>query len=201
MMFEFLRKILCPFNKIEALVPENGDILDVGCGHGTFAEILAKKSKNRRVLGIDPSSSKISYAKKKERVSKNIKFKKGYLEDVKNQKFDCVTVIDVLYLLSPADMVKFLKNVKNLLRKKGVLILKTDSREPKMLTRLLEIEETIMVKLLKFTHSDTKKLYFLDRKEYRRVIKKAGLNIIKEKVFTSLFPYKHPTYVAVKNEK
>ena len=98
-------------------------------------------------------------------------------------------------------MVKFLRNAKNLLRKNGVLVLKTDSREPKILSRLLEIEETIMVKIIRFTHSDTKKLYFLNRKKYRTLIKKAGFNIIKEKVFTSLFPYRHPTYVVINNEK
>lgn len=200
-MYEIVRKILCPFSRIEAIIPDSGDILDVGCGHGTFAEILAKKSKDRNILGIDPSYSKIFSAKKKEKNYKNIRFQRAYIKDIKNEKFDCITVIDILYLLPPKEMVRFLTDARKLLKDNGMLILKTDSREPPILDRLLKIEEVLMVKIIKFTHSDTKKLYFLNRKEYRQVIKKAGFNIIKEKVFTSLFPYRHPIYVAIKGEK
>lgn len=198
MFYEFIRKILCPFYQIEKMVPQKGDFLDVGCGHGTFDEILAIKSKNRKILGIDPSQDKINFAKKRELIFKNLKFKKMYINDLRNKKFDVIIIIDVLYLFSPSEMVKFLKKIKKLMKRNGVLVLKTDSREPKILHNLLMVEEFIMVKLLKFTYSDAKKTYFLSKDEYKKVMKKAGFKIYKEKEFISIFPYHHPTYLAKK---
>lgn len=198
MPYESIRKLLCPFNKIAALVPSTGKILDVGCGHGTFVEILAKNHPQRQILGIDPSAQKITIAKKKRGKYKNTEFINCFIKDLKKIKFDCIIIIDVLYLISNNKKLNLLKKAHSLLKNNGVLIVKTDSQEPKILFDLLKIEETFMVKILKFTFSQNQKVYFTSKGAYRNVIKKAGFKVDKEMTFTSVFPYRHPTFVARK---
>ena len=48
---------------IEAHVPTEGTILDLGCGHGVLANYLALRSPRRRVLGFDLSEHRIAIAR------------------------------------------------------------------------------------------------------------------------------------------
>lgn len=193
---ELMRKIVCPFYKIEPLVPIAGKILDVGCGHGTFSEILAKKSPAREVLGIDPDIQRIKIAQKKARNISNLTFKYGYLDLTKKKQFECITILDILYLLPDKKRLELLIKTRNLLKKDGILILKVDSRDPKWLSSLLKLEEELMVKVFKITYSDLKKTHFLSQAQYRNLLNAAGFTILKEQIFKGTFPYLHPTFIA-----
>lgn len=197
MLYPLLRKLTCPFDKLEKLIPLKSRVLDVGCGQGIFTRILAQKSKQRYVLGIDPSSSKIKEARRQTSLS-DLEFLHTRLEDLPSFKFDCVVIIDVLYLLPDKEKLKLLKEAKKRLKKSGLLLLKTESTKPNWLFRILKLEETIMVKVLKFTYSDRKRLYFTDPLNYKKIIKKAGFRLIKQTIYKSFVPYLHPTYVAKK---
>jgi 2-polyprenyl-3-methyl-5-hydroxy-6-metoxy-1,4-benzoquinol methylase len=65
---------------------------DIGCGHGVLSSILAKKSRQRRVLGIDPSPHKIKIAKNND--LPNLKFEKSYINEVVGS-FGTIFVVDV----------------------------------------------------------------------------------------------------------
>ena len=189
MLFDVIRSSLCPFDKIENLIPNKGKILDVGCGHGIFCRLLIAKSSNRSVLGIDPSAHKIKITQKKATGLENLKFKKAYLKDIRGIKFDCITIIDVLYLFSPTEKVEILSRVKNLLKPDGFLILVEVSSKPDFLYKLIKLEETLMVQLLKYTYSDTRKLYFQPDNHFFKLLKKIGFKSIKSKRIQGLSPY------------
>ncbi len=199
MFFELIRSALCPFDQIEAYVPKKGKILDLGCGHGIFCRLLIKKSPARGLLGIDPSLHKINIARKKVIGIKNIKFQKGVLEDISESKFDCITIIDVLYLLSPSEKATLLKKVKKLLKPKGYLVLTEVSSKPSFLYNLIKLEEHIMVKILQYTYSDTKNLYFQSDNHYLKLLKKIGFKNIRFKKIQGLSPYpKHILFLGYK---
>lgn len=189
MFFELIRSALCPFDQIEAYVPKKGKILDLGCGHGIFSRLLMKKSPSRRVLGIDPSMHKINIARKKAIGIKNIKFQKGVLDDINKVKFDCITIIDVLYLLSPSEKTILLRKVKKLLKPKGYLVLTEVSSKPSFLYDLIKLEEYIMVKILRYTYSNGKKLYFQSDNHYLKLFKRIGFKKIRFKKIQGLSPY------------
>src|SRR5436305_1423319 len=42
--------------------PDDGELLDVGCGTGSLAMAMAKRWPGRRVIGVDQSPQYISYA-------------------------------------------------------------------------------------------------------------------------------------------
>lgn len=52
------------YDVVEAALPREGRILDLGCGYGLFANFLALMSSRREVLGLELSRRKLRYADK-----------------------------------------------------------------------------------------------------------------------------------------
>ena len=69
-----IRWRLCPYEKIEALIPQEGLIIDIGCGYGLLSNLIALKSYKRNVIGIDSSETRIMTAQKTVNKRKNIEF-------------------------------------------------------------------------------------------------------------------------------
>src|SRR5438552_18552520 len=57
------RAFLSDLAFIDRYVPRHGFIVDLGCGHGLFANLLVESSPGRRVLGIDFDERKIAVAR------------------------------------------------------------------------------------------------------------------------------------------
>lgn len=196
-MFTFIRSKICPFQEIDIFVPREGKILDLGCGHGIFSAYMAKESPKREILGVDPSVHKITIAYKTYGKIKNITFKNSYLREIKNQGFACIVIIDVLYLLSDKDKSEIFKKAFSLLKKNGLLIINNTSLSPSWLFNIGRWEELVMVKLFKYTFSDTGNLSWLSRKQYQNLLKKQGYKIIAEKLLRGV-PYRQDLIVAQK---
>lgn len=64
----------CPYEVVERYVPEDGVIMDLGCGYGLFANYLGLRSGRRTVLGIEQSVRKLRYA---DRGIANVTFRAG----------------------------------------------------------------------------------------------------------------------------
>jgi len=96
-----------------------GDVLEVGCGVGSFTDLILKGGGFRKLLSIDMSAEAISYCKKR--------FKHTSLElkcmDVMhiNSKFDLVICMNVLEHLK--DDGNALRHMFSLLNDRGVLFL------------------------------------------------------------------------------
>ena len=196
MLFEHIRSLTIPFEKIEAYIPKKGKILDVGCGHGIFTKIMAEKSSTRNVLGIDPSERKINIAKSRTKMP-NVSFKKAYLSKLW-EKFDSIVILDVLYLLPEKEKIKILKKAYDLLKPKGKLVLAINGTGGGIVYGLLEVEEWLMTKLLKATHSDYKRVYFETESFCQKVLTKIGFKIKIKTKLSSILPYPHILFLAQK---
>jgi len=194
MIYEFIRPLTCPFEKIEKYVPKKGKILDVGCGHGLFAKLIANKSSQREVLGIDLSKEKIRLARYGS-LAKNLKFKVKKLESLK-EKFDAITIIDVLYLFPLQEKIKFFQKCKKILIKNGLIILVENGDGGDLIYRILKIQETVMTNYLKFTYTRFKGLHFLSGQGYKDILASLGFKIKRQENLKSIFPYPHFLIVA-----
>jgi ubiquinone/menaquinone biosynthesis C-methylase UbiE len=107
-------------------------VLDVGCGTGYFARLLARTvGPDGLVVGIDPSPEMIGYASREARHAWNCQFKVGTAEslDFPAEHFDVVVSSLVMHHL-PVDLqVPALREMRRVLRSGGKLLV-ADARRP-----------------------------------------------------------------------
>lgn len=99
---------------------QNRSVLEVGCAIGAFAKLL--KERGFKVVAVDISEYIIKKAKK---LQTNIEFKVSNIEDKVDPKeqFDYIFAFEILeHLQQPK---KALYNMKQLLKKNGVLVFST----------------------------------------------------------------------------
>ena len=96
-------------------VPAESNILDIGCGSGLWLYLLSRSEIISAGTGIDTNQNKI-------RIANSIKSKKDDLEFIvvkpdepfPGNRFDCVSLIDVLHHIPPDNQRAFIKKVTKL---------------------------------------------------------------------------------------
>lgn len=186
------RHWLCPLERIAAHVPLRGRVLDVGCGHGLFANLLALEAPARTLLGVDPMASKIAVAARVARGLPNVRFAVGSAADVREAPWDVVTILDVLYLLPPPAKLALLERCRALLAPGGLLLLKTNDRRPRWKYYWTRFEEQVMTRL---GLTAGQGLYFFGAAQNLALLRLAGFDARVVRLDTWL-PYPHVLFVA-----
>src|SRR6478735_6679062 len=60
--FSILRPKL--LSVMDLLLPDEGPILDIGCGFGLFAAYFGQTQPERRIVGVDPNAERIATARR-----------------------------------------------------------------------------------------------------------------------------------------
>ena len=152
--------------------PESGRLLEVGCGHGLFSNACALRSPGLQVLGIDPAPAKIRAAGSSVDGRANVRFQEGRVETLRERGFDCVAILDVLYLVPRGEWGAFLAGCRDALRQGGRLLLKEVDVRPRWKFRRCVLQETVSVRLFGLTLGG--EFAFAGRDEMREVLQAAG---------------------------
>lgn len=116
------------FNEaVRKYVPEQGRVLDYGCGHGWALFEIANTISIERGLGIDPSVNGIEYANQCRCLSneENLLFKVGNQSILENMEecFDTVVSFNVIDVLPDETVHSILQGIQKSLKKGGFFIL------------------------------------------------------------------------------
>jgi 2-polyprenyl-6-hydroxyphenyl methylase/3-demethylubiquinone-9 3-methyltransferase len=131
-------------------------LLDVGCGHGALLALLAVGRPERHVVGIDPDTRKIDWARRSVGRCGNVELIACTIDALAAERpaaFDTVLVADVLYLLTAQAWAPFLNAAHQLLRPGGRLVLKEAEDDGSWRMTKALWQERLMVHLLRRTHS------------------------------------------------
>ncbi len=200
-LFCLLRYISAPFNEVEHFVPKNGNILDIGCGHGLFELILKNKSNKRVIVAIDPDLKKIQLAQEITKLFTNLQFKVSTTNEVHDSfPIDCCILFDVDYLLNLEEKKQILLQAKSYLKKNGTIIFKTVVNDGSIGYYLGYLQELIVVTLFKKTYSKRDTFTFLKVEEYLDLFKKNNLLVKKEKKLNSFLYHPHYLFVLQQNK-
>jgi 2-polyprenyl-3-methyl-5-hydroxy-6-metoxy-1,4-benzoquinol methylase len=192
-LFVQLRRCLSPVQSIAEKVPGSGSVLDIGCGHGLISLALACAQAKRRILGIDPSSAKLDIAARAGKKLPNVEFRRSSAEDVHDEKFDVILLIDVLYLLPYERKLALLRRCRNLLSPDGTLIVKASDTHPAWKYAVTYAQEKFMTGAeLTLGHCG---LHFLSCRQNNALLHHAGF-VTEMHHLRHWTPYPHVFFVA-----
>jgi SAM-dependent methyltransferase len=167
---------VCPLQKIAELVPDEGLTVDLGCGHGLFAQLLARTQNSRNVIGIDLDEHKIALAQQLK--LPNLRFVTGDIADADLPQTVAITILDVFYLIPFHLQESLLAVCAKKLEAGGTIILKEMAERPRWKVFLNWLEETLAVRVLRITAStESARFYFRSRAEWESLLRSLGFGV------------------------
>lgn len=121
---------LCPYELVESRLPKRGKILDLGCGYGLLANLIALKSPVRSVVGIDLNEKRVCVAKRSAKNRNNITFSCGCVENLEMAQYDAVVMTDVLHHLDNTKVKTILEKISYGLGSYGALAVLDVNKRP-----------------------------------------------------------------------
>lgn len=118
-------------------VPKNcAQVLDVGCGTGNFARLLATRAE--RVTGLDLSPEMIRIAQAQQPVLENIEYHCGDFFEFpfETESFDCVVSLATLHHF---ELQSALTRMKTILKPGGTLIIQDLRTDATLIERMLSV--------------------------------------------------------------
>ena len=177
---------ICPFEKLLTFVPARGSVLEVGCGTGVFANLVALANPERSVAGCDLSASAIAAAQQTVDGRPNLQFQlKSVEEAVLSEPPAIVAAIDLFHHLMPDIQVSVLRAIYERMPAGGLLLLKDIDKEPRWKYCANVLHDAIMV--------PGTKIYCRTKSEYRRLLEEIGFRV--EIVPMHRWWYSHVLYV------
>jgi SAM-dependent methyltransferase len=189
--FSILRPKL--LSVMDLLLPDEGDILDIGCGFGLFAAYFGQTQSARRIVGVDPNAQRIAMAR---RVSESVglsgnTFLAGDARDVPLRgTFSGAYVLDVMHHIPENDQLSMLERLRDMLAPRGVLVIKDITTEPAFGLEFTRLLDRVMVgwdEPLRYRH----------HREWGDMLASIGFHVRMVRV-PDVLPYPHIVIAATK---
>jgi len=169
-----LRWRLCPFEEIERHVPREGTIIDIGCGYGLLANLLALRSSRRDVTGIDLSVGRISIAQKTTDNRKKIQFKLMDALDFELGEYSTVIMSDFLHHIDCEAQKELLARCYQELVPGGLLIIEEVDNRPLWKYWFAIMSDKIL--------NVGERQFFRSHREFQKLLQRIGFYVKTKKV-------------------
>ncbi len=189
--FSILRPKL--LSVMDLLLPEEGRILDVGCGFGLFAAYFGQTQPRRRIVGVDPAARRVELARKvaASLALRDHTFVVGDVRDAAIEgTFDAIYVLDVMHHLPAEDQAQVLERLRSLLVTGGILLIKDVTTEPRFGLFFTEALDRLMV-------GWNEPLAYRHHREWGQMLASLGFKVRMVRV-PDVLPYPHVVIAARK---
>ncbi len=180
---------------MDLLLPDEGRILDIGCGFGLFSAYFGQTQPARQIVGVDPNAKRIAMA---ERVCEQIgltgnRFIAGDARDLRLEGgFAGAYVLDVMHHIPKDDQLPLLERLRDLLAPRGVLIVKDITTEPRFGLEFTRILDRVMV-------GWEEPLAYRHHREWGELLTSIGFHVRMVRV-PDVLPYPHVVIAATKRD-
>ena len=180
-----LRLAICPFEEVARHVPHDASVLELGCGYGLLANLLALEAPGRAVLGLDSEPSRIAVAQRSARGRPEVRFEVGDVTRLELPSADCVAMNDLLHHIPHDRQIPLLETCHRLLPSGGRLLIK-------------DVDKSSLSKYVwNYAHDLIKNrwlpFYCLDTPILVAILKVVGFRVEVERIDAG-FPYSHVLY-------
>jgi SAM-dependent methyltransferase len=186
---------ICPLVRLESLFPEEGKIVDLGCGNGLFPNILGIGSYRRHIVGADLDETKIAAAERTKGRLTNIEYAVGNIVTMDYPTGDAFSLVDVLYLIPYEAQETILQKCARALAPGGTLIIKEMDTRPRWKYIWNYFQETLAVKIIGFTLGE--RFYFRSRDNFENLLSGMGFRVDTVRLDKGYW-YPHIAYVCTR---
>ena len=188
--FSILRPKL--LSVMDLLLPDEGRILDIGCGFGLFAAYFGQTQPARRIVGVDPNERRIAMAR---RVCAGLGLENEFIAgDARDASitgtFAGAYVLDVMHHIPAADQLPLLERLRDLLAPRGVLVVKDITTEPAFGLEFTRLMDRVMV-------GWDEPLAYRHHREWGEMLTSLGFHVRMVRV-PDVLPYPHVVIAATK---
>ena len=163
------------YQQFHDLLPKEGKILDLGCGYGFMVYVLYWASQNRRqVTGVDYDEEKIETANHCFSKTDDLKFIHSDITKFEFEKYDGITIMDVLHYLLPEQQIEVIEKAIKALLPGGILIIRDGDVDMKQKHKGTKLTEIFSTKIFSFNKTQNQ-LHFLSGNMIENLAAKHGL--------------------------
>ncbi len=123
------RPIICPFDRLIALVGNKKSMFDIGCGSGQFCSLIANYTSVTKIKGVEINERLVNNAKEinadfkgKKELTFSVFDGKTLPEDMKD--YEIIYLIDVIHHVPKDQQVDFIKEIYNKMNTGTTLVFK-----------------------------------------------------------------------------
>jgi SAM-dependent methyltransferase len=188
--FSILRSKL--LSVMDLLLPDEGRILDIGCGFGLFAAYFGQTQSERRIVGVDPDERRVEMARHvSDSLGLSNTFAAGDARDIPLEgRFSGAYVLDVMHHIPESDQLPMLRRLRDLLAPNGVLVIKDITTEPKLGLEFTRLLDRLMV-------GWDEPLCYRHHREWGEMLASLGFHVRMVRV-PDVLPYPHVVIAATK---
>lgn len=158
------------------LVPENGTVLDLGCGYGFLCYMLNFTSGERQITGVDYDEEKILTAQHCYSKTDKVNFVHADITTYPLDKYDTIIISDVLHYLEPQQQMEVLRKTFKALNPGGRIIVRDANAELKERHKGSMLTEFFSTKVFRFNKTK-QELSFLKAETVIQEAKAANLSV------------------------
>ncbi|MBV7531888.1 trifunctional MMPL family transporter/lysophospholipid acyltransferase/class I SAM-dependent methyltransferase [Chitinophaga sp. sic0106] len=162
------------YAEFNQLIPQQGKIMDIGCGYGFMSYMLAWLSPQRQIVGIDHDEEKIITANNNYSKTDQLTFIHGDIADMELEQYNAFILSDVMHYLTSEEQERLLSQCIAHLTDDGVIVLRDGDMDRKQRHEGTKLTEWLSTKVIGFNKTGRDGLTFLSASGIRNMVKKYG---------------------------
>ncbi len=173
-------KLEANYKQFHALVPLQGNILDMGCGYGFMSYMLHFAGPERNIVGIDYDEEKIAVAANGFCKGEKLNFVQADIVTYTMDKnYDAIIISDVLHYITPEEQIQVIENCITHLQPGGKLIIRDGDTDISNRHKTTKLTELFSTRLFGFNKTGEHGLHFLSGQMIETIAQKHQLKLEK----------------------
>jgi 1-acyl-sn-glycerol-3-phosphate acyltransferase len=168
------------YKQFHAIVPQQGNILDMGCGYGFMSYMLHFGAPERNILGIDYDEEKIAVAAHGFCKGDNLHFLQAdIVRFTFTTNYDAIIISDVLHYITPEEQEQVIENCIGHLQPGGKLIIRDGDADITRRHKTTKLTELFSTRLFGFNKTSGHGLHYLSGQSIQAIADKHRLPLTK----------------------
>lgn len=162
----------------DSMLPDSGQITDIGCGMGQMDFMLSMYKQGRRILGIDYDDEKITVAQNcwLDKCLDGLSFRCEDASQAELPESDAFIISDMMHYLSAEKQLELIRRCASKLKSDGLILVRDSDSENAEGQKITALSEVFSTKILRFNRTEGE-LSFISQSRMEQIARETGLSM------------------------